>query len=142
MLTELLSGLWIGNHEDAYNHAFYRDNLISMTINCTIDKSFCNIQNVKNVKNVKSVRIPVSSQTTTEDILHLQTNMNKIITFIHENIEDHNILLFGYNNYTVPSIIVGTYMKKIGDIPIHTIKDILLSKNNTIQLDTDLSLFV
>tara|TARA_B100001094_G_C18069901_1_gene739470 strand:+ start:11 stop:421 length:411 start_codon:yes stop_codon:yes gene_type:complete len=136
MLTELLSGLWIGNHEDAYNNEFYKDNLISMTINCTIDKSFCNVQNVKNV------RVPVSSQTTTEDILHLQTNMDKIIKFIHENIEDHNILLFGYNNYTVPSIIVGTYMKKIGDIPIHTIKDILLSKNNTIQLDTDISLFV
>ena len=136
MLTELLSGLWIGNHEDAYNTVFYKDNLISITINCTIDKSFCNIQNVKNV------RIPVSSQTTTEDILHLQTNMNKIITFIHKNIEDHNILLFGYNNYTFPSIIIGTYMKKIGDIPIHTIKDILLSKNNTIQLNTDISLFV
>jgi len=136
MLTELLAGLWIGNHEDAYNNEFYKDNLISITINCTLDKSFCNIQSVKNV------RIPVSSQTTTEDILHLQTNMDKIITFIHENIEDNNILLFGYNNYTVPSIIVGTYMKKIGDIPIHTIKDILLSKNNTIQLDTDMSLFI
>ena len=136
MLTELLAGLWIGNHEDAYNNEFYKDNLISITINCTLDKSFCNIQSVENV------RIPVSSQTTTEDILHLQTNMDKIITFIHENIEDNNILLFGYNNYTVPSIIVGTYMKKIGDIPIHTIKDILLSKNNTIQLDTDMSLFI
>ena len=136
MLTELLAGLWIGNHEDAYNNEFYKDNLITIAINCTIDKSFCNIQNVKNV------RIPVSNQTTTEDILHLQTNMDKILAFIHGNIEDNNILLFGYNNYTVPSIIVGSYMKKIGDIPIHTIKDILLSKNNTIQLDTDLTLFV
>tara|TARA_Y100000389_G_scaffold204615_1_gene258357 strand:+ start:2662 stop:3072 length:411 start_codon:yes stop_codon:yes gene_type:complete len=136
MLTELLAGLWIGNHEDAYNNEFYKDNLISIVINCTIDKSFCNIQNVKNV------RIPVSNQTTTEDILHLQTNMDKILAFIHGNIEDNNILLFGYNNYTVPSIIVGSYMKKIGDIPIHTIKDILLSKNNMIQLNTDISLFV
>ena len=136
MLTELLAGLWIGNHEDAYNNEFYKDNLISIVINCTIDKSFCNIQNVKNV------RIPVSNQTTTEDILHLQTNMDKILAFIHGNIEDNNILLFGYNNYTVPTIIVGAYMKKIGDIPIHTIKDILLSKNNMIQLNTDISLFV
>ena len=70
MLTEILAGIWIGNHEDAYKLEFYKDNLVSIIINCTMDKSFCNIQNVKNV------RIPVSSQTTTEDILHLQTNMD------------------------------------------------------------------
>ena len=87
MLTELLAGLWIGNHEDAYNNEFYKDNLITIAINCTIDKSFCNIQNVKNV------RIPISNQTTTEDILHLQTNMEKILAFIHGNIEDNNFIL-------------------------------------------------
>tara|TARA_B100001094_G_C17656627_1_gene542272 strand:+ start:70 stop:477 length:408 start_codon:yes stop_codon:yes gene_type:complete len=135
MLTEILAGIWIGNHEDAYKLEFYKDNLVSIIINCTMDKSFCNIQNVKNV------RIPVSSQTTTEDILHLQTNMDTIIKFIHGNIEDNNILLFGYDNYTVPAIIIGNYMKKIGDIPVHTIKDILLSKNSNIRLDHDFSIF-
>ena len=135
MLTEILSGIWMGNHEDAYKLEFFKDNLVSININCTIDKSFCNIQNIKNV------RIPVSSQTTTEDILHLQTNMDTIIKFIHENIEDNNILLFGYDNYTVPAIIIGNYMKKIGDIPVHTIKDILLSKNSNIRLDHDFSIF-
>ena len=135
MLTEILSGIWMGNHEDAYKLEFFKDNLVSININCTMDKSFCNIQNVKNV------RIPVSSQTTTEDILHLQTNMDTIIKFIHENIEDNNILLFGYDNYTVPAIIIGNYMKKIGNIPVHTIKDILLSKNSNIRLDHDFSIF-
>ena len=135
MLTEILSGIWMGNHEDAYKLEFFKDNLVSININCTMDKSFCNIQNVKNV------RIPVSSQTTTEDILHLQTNMDTIIKFIHETIEDNNILLFGYDNYTVPAIIIGNYMKKIGDIPVHTIKDILLSKNSNIRLDHDFSIF-
>lgn len=135
MLTEILAGIWIGNHEDAYKLEFFKDNLVTINMNCTIDKSFCNIQNVKNV------RIPVSSQTTTEDILHLQTNMDTIIKFIHETIEDNNILLFGYDNYTVPAIIIGNYMKKIGDIPVHTIKDILLSKNSNIRLDHDFSIF-
>ena len=94
MLTEILSGLWIGNHEDAHNQEFYKDNLITIAINCTIDRSFCDIQNIKNV------RIPVSPYNTTEDILHLQTNMDKIISFLRSNIDDHNILLFGYENYT------------------------------------------
>ena len=67
MLTEILSGLWIGNHEDAHNQEFYKDNLITIAINCTIDRSFCDIQNIKNV------RVPVSPYNTTEDILHLQT---------------------------------------------------------------------
>ena len=33
MLTEILSGLWIGNIEDSYDLDFYRDNKISIIIN-------------------------------------------------------------------------------------------------------------
>ena len=135
MLTELLSGLWIGNHEDAHNEEFYKDNLITIAINCTIDRSFCNIQNIKNI------RVPVSPYNTTEDILHLQTNIDKIISFLRSNMHDHNILLFGYENYTIPSIIIGVYMKKVGELPTHTIKDIILSKNNNVQIEHDFSIF-
>ena len=37
MLTEILSGLWIGNISDAYNEDFYKDNQISIAINCTFN---------------------------------------------------------------------------------------------------------
>ena len=29
MITEIISGLWIGDHEDTYNEDFINDNLIS-----------------------------------------------------------------------------------------------------------------
>ena len=40
MLTEIISGLWIGNLNDSYNDIFYKDNLISIAINCTMDQGF------------------------------------------------------------------------------------------------------
>ena len=43
MITEILSGLWIGNVNDSYNEEFYRDNLISIVINCTKDQTFLDI---------------------------------------------------------------------------------------------------
>ena len=40
MLTELLSGVWVSDINGAYNEDFYKDNLIDIVINCTIDQSF------------------------------------------------------------------------------------------------------
>ena len=34
MLTELISGLWIGSIDDIYNEDYYNDNLITIVINC------------------------------------------------------------------------------------------------------------
>ena len=47
MLTEILSGLWIGNLNDAYNEEFYNDNLISIAINCTFEQGFLDLPNIK-----------------------------------------------------------------------------------------------
>ena len=50
MLTEIISGLWIGNLNDAYNEDFYKDNLITIAINCTIDQGFLDIPSMKKVR--------------------------------------------------------------------------------------------
>ena len=39
MLTEIISGIWIGDITDIYNEQFYKDNLINIVINCTTDQS-------------------------------------------------------------------------------------------------------
>ena len=47
MVTEILSGLWIGDLNDAFNEQFYKDNLITIAINCTIDQGFLDLPKLK-----------------------------------------------------------------------------------------------
>ena len=136
MPTEILSGLWIGNINDNFNSEFYNDNLISIVINCTIDQGFLDLPNLK------KLRIPLSeSMDPSRDIYLLSQNKQKIIDFIHENIECHNILICCYNGLTISPLIVALYMLSYGKIEENNIRDILRSKNKEICIDYDLSIF-
>jgi predicted protein tyrosine phosphatase len=136
MLTELISGLWIGNINDAFNEDFYNDNLISIVINCSFEQGFLDIPNLK------KIRIPVTDKLDpNRDLILLKENMNKIIDFIDEKIEENNIFIYCYNGLTVSPLIVAMYMIKKGDVSKDNIRDILKSKNQNICLDFDLSMF-
>ena len=136
MVTEIISGLWIGNLNDAFNEEFYNDNLITTVINCTIDQSFLDLPNLK------KVRIPVTDRLDPDrDITLLRNNIDKVINFIHEKIEEENIFIYCYNGLTVSALLCALYMIKKGDISIHQVNDILQSKNKDICLDFDLSYF-
>ena len=136
MITEILSGLWIGNVNDSYNEEFYRDNLISIVINCTSNQGFLDLPNLK------KLRIPLSDKLEpNRDIYLLKENMDKIIDFIHEKIDENNIFIHCYNGTSISPLIVAIYMIKKGEISKDTIHDILRSKNKDICLDFDLSIF-
>lgn len=136
MLTEILSGLWIGNINDAFNEDFYKDNLISIVINCTSNQGFLDLPNLK------KLRIPLSDKLEpNRDIYLLKENMDKIIDFIHEKIDENNIFIHCYNGTSISPLIVAIYMIKKGEISKDTIHDILRSKNKDICLDFDLSIF-
>lgn len=136
MLTELISGLWIGNINDAFNEDFYNDNLISIVINCSFEQGFLDIPNLK------KIRIPVTDKLDpNRDLILLKENMNKIIDFIDEKIEENNIFIYCYNGLTVSPLIVAMYMIKKGNISKDNIRDILKSKNQNICLDFDLAMF-
>tara|TARA_Y100001936_G_scaffold119483_1_gene116924 strand:- start:4905 stop:5315 length:411 start_codon:yes stop_codon:yes gene_type:complete len=136
MVTELLSGLWIGNLNDAFNEEFYKDNLITITINCTIDQGFLDIPKLN------KIRIPLTDRLDPQrDIQLLRNNIDKILNFIHEKIEEENIFIYCYNGLTVSALICALYMIKKGGLSIGNINDILLSKNKNICLDFDLSTF-
>ena len=107
MVTEIISGLWIGNLNDAFNEEFYNDNLITTVINCTIDQSFLDLPNLK------KVRIPVTDRLDpNRDITLLRNNIDKVINFIHEKIEEENIFIYCYNGLTVSALLCALYMIK------------------------------
>ena len=136
MVTEIISGLWIGNLNDAFNEDFYNDNLITTVINCTIDQGFLDLPNLK------KVRVPVTDRLDpNRDITLLKNYIDKVINFIHERIEEENIFIYCYNGLTVSALLCALFMVKKGDISIHQVNDILQSKNKNICLDFDLSMF-
>jgi hypothetical protein len=135
MLTEIISGLWIGDSNDSLNSYFYKDNLIDIVINCTIEKPFINHTDIH------KVRLPISSNITPErDIILLQKNMNKIVDYIY-NHSTKNIFIHCYNGLNISPLIVAMYIIKYGDISKDLIHDVLRSKNKNICLDYNLSLF-
>ena len=118
MLTELLSGLWIGNINDAFNEDFYKDNLITIVINCTSHQGFLDIPNLK------KIRIPLSEKLEPHrDMYLLKENMNKIIEFIHEKIDEHNIFIYCYNGISISPLIIAMYMIKKGNISKDIIRE-------------------
>ena len=136
MLTELISGLWIGNINDAFNEDFYHDNLITIAINCTFEQGFLDIPDIK------KIRVPLTDRLEpSRDLKLLKDNIDKIIDFIHDKLEDNNIFIYCYNGLTVSPLIVALYMIKKGDVSKDLIRDILQSKNKEICLDFDLSYF-
>ena len=136
MISEIISGLWIGDHEDTYDEDFINDNLITITINCTIDRGFLNRDDIS------KIRIPLSPQLNPQtDIEMLKKNIDKILKYSHENIEENNILIYCYNGKTISPLIVGLYILKYGNVSKDLIRDILRSKNENICLDVDLGIF-
>ena len=136
MPIEIISGLWIGNINDIYNEEFYNDNLIHICINCTIDQGFLDIPKLK------KIRLSLSKDMDpNRDIYMLNQNKDKILEFIHKNIEENNIFIYCYNGITISPLIVGLYMIKYGNISTDNIRNILRSKNEKICLDYDLSIF-
>lgn len=136
MPTEILSGLWTGDINDIYNEEFYKDNLITIVINCTIDQGFLDLPNLK------KLRVPLSPEMDpNRDIYLLKTNKEKIIGFIHKNIEEENIFICCYNGLTISPLIIALYMIEYGGISRDNIREILRSKNEKIYLDYDLSIF-
>ena len=123
MVTEIISGLWIGDLNDSFNERFYKDNLITIVINCTIDQGFLDLPNVK------KVRVPLTDRLDPHrDIRLLKENMNKILQFIHEKIEEENIFIYCYNGLTVSALICALYIVKKGNISMDNIHDVLRSK--------------
>jgi len=136
MITEIISGLWIGDLNDAYNEEFYKDNMITIAINCTIDQGFLDLPRIK------KIRVPLTDRLDPiRDMNLLKSNINQILDFIHQKIEEENIFIFCYNGLTVSALICALYIVKKGNISLENINDILHSKNKNICLDFDLSSF-
>jgi len=133
---ELLSGLWVGDTDLLNSTNFIQDNDISIILNCT------QLFDFPDISSIEKIRLPFSSVKNSETDLHLlRENKDKIINYIDQNIDNHNILICCYDGKSISSFIVALYIAEKSKIDKGSIYNILLTKNSELSLWCDLSLF-
>ena len=132
---ELLSGIWISDIEIMNNSHFIKDKNITIVLNCTQIYDFPDID-------IQKIRLPFSPHQNNDDNLRLlKNNYVQIVEYIQENIDTNNILISCYDGKSISALISALYMIHYGGISKDNIRDILRSKNESICLDFDLSIF-
>ena len=133
---ELISGLWIGNSDILNSKQFMNDNNITIILNCT------QLFDFPDINNIQKIRLPFSSNHNSDtDLILLRNNKDKIIEFIHNNIDDHNILICCYDGKSISPFIIALYIAEKSKIDKKSIYNILLTKDSSLSLWYDLSLF-
>ena len=133
---ELLSGLWIGDTDILKNQKFIDDNNINIILNCTQMFDF------PDNKDIRKVRLPFSPvRESNSDIFFIRENKEKIISLIKDNIDKYNILIVCYNGKSISPFLVSLYICSESNIDNSSVYDIILTKDSSLELWCDLSLF-
>tara|TARA_Y100001958_G_C21207749_1_gene533701 strand:- start:31 stop:459 length:429 start_codon:yes stop_codon:yes gene_type:complete len=134
--NELLSGLWIGDTDILNSKKFMTDNQIDIILNCT------QLFDFPDLDNLQKIRLPFSNDKNSDtDLMLLRQNKNKILSFIHDNINDKNILIVCYDGKSISPFLVYLYIAEYSKIDKKSIYNIMLTKDSNLSLWFDLSLF-
>tara|TARA_Y100001970_G_scaffold59120_1_gene75252 strand:+ start:554 stop:976 length:423 start_codon:yes stop_codon:yes gene_type:complete len=133
---ELLSGIWIADSDILNSKKFMDDNQITIILNCT------QIFDFPDISTIQKIRLPFSNNKNSDtDLSLIRENKTKILQFIHDNIDNHNILICCYDGKSISPFIVALYIAEYSKIDKKSIYNILLTKDSNLSLWYDLSLF-
>jgi hypothetical protein len=133
--NELISGLWIGDSSILNSKKFMVDNQIGIILNCTQLFDFPDLD-------LQKIRLPFSNNINSDtDLSLLRQNKDKILSFINDNIDNHNILIVCYDGKSISPFIVALYIAEYSQLDKKSIYNILLTKDSSLSLWYDLSLF-
>ena len=127
MIHEIISGIFISNMNTSLDKTIYKKYNITIVLNISTTIPFIDF-------NIKKIRLPFNN------IQILKQNLNNILLFIYKNFIEYNILICCDENYHL--LIVALFLIKYGNIQHYNIKDILQSKDESLCLDYDLSVFI
>tara|TARA_Y100000385_G_C12543256_1_gene404709 strand:- start:44 stop:463 length:420 start_codon:yes stop_codon:yes gene_type:complete len=134
-VNEILSGLWIGDSAILNSQKFMKENSIDIILNCTQIFDFPDLD-------IQKVRLPFSNDKNSDtDLMLLRQNKDKILSFIDDNITDKNILIVCYDGKSISPFLVSLYIAEYSKIDKKSIYNILLTKDSSLSLWFDLSLF-
>jgi hypothetical protein len=133
--NELISGLWVGDTDILNSKKFMTDNQIDIILNCTQLFDFPDLD-------IQKIRLPFSNDKNSDtDLMLLRQNKDKILSFIHDNINDKNILIVCYDGKSISPFLVYLYIAEYSKIDKRSIYNIMLTKDSNLSLWFDLSLF-
>ena len=134
-VNEILSGLWIGDSNILNSKKFMEENSIDIILNCTQLFDFPDLD-------IQKVRLPFSNDKNSDtDLMLLRQNKDKILSFINDNISDKNILIVCYDGKSISPFLIALYIAEYSKIDKKSIYNILLTKDSSLSLWFDLSLF-
>ena len=132
---ELLSGIWIADSDILNSKKFMDDNQITIILNCT------QIFDFPDISTIQKIRLPFSNNKNSDtDLSLIRENKTKILQFIHDNIDNHNILICCYDGKSISPFIVALYIAEYSKVDKKSIYNILLTKDSNLSLWYDLSL--
>jgi len=135
-VNEILSGLWIGDSNILNSKKFMEENSIDIILNCT------QIFDFPDIDNLQKIRLPFSNDKNSDtDLMLLRQNKDKILSFIDSNIAEKNILIVCYDGKSISPFLVALYIAEYSKIDKKSIYNILLTKDSSLSLWFDLSLF-
>lgn len=134
-VNEILSGLWIGDSAILNSKKFMEENNINIILNCTQIFDFPDLD-------IQKIRLPFSNDKNSDtDLMLLRENKDKILSFIDDNIIDKNILIVCYDGKSISPFLIALYIAEYSKVDKKSIYNILLTKDSSLSLWFDLSLF-
>ena len=126
MITEILSGIYIGDETVLLDRDVYMNNSIDIIINLTNNYQFLDID-------IKKIKVPI------KNFVDYKDKYIQLLNYIRKHFLNHNILICSEEQYH--TLTAALFLINFGKIPDYDVKSILKNKNDELVLDYDLSIF-
>jgi dual specificity phosphatase 12 len=125
-MTEIVSGLWIGDRESALSIQWLKQHKISVVINCTRSVEFADYPGLKHV-----LRVPVNDNLERTEVEKMSKYLIPVSDKIAQWLPDHNILVHCYAGRQRSSTIILAYLMRYGEIPLDEAIRLIRTKKET-----------
>lgn len=144
-MTEIIPGLWLGNHQSAIDIDFLKKNDINFILNCTPNTPFFNELRSKKsfseLQDIDTYRIPVNDSLLERDFILMEKYLKIILPILVEKYtsDKKNILIHCQAGKQRSAIVVAALLKRLLDKNHITIDSIPtnISKEQQYQLIYD-----
>lgn len=126
MITEIVSGFYIGDVDSLLSKDVYNTYNIDIVINLTNSYQFLN-------NDVQKIRLSI------KNFIDYKDKYKKILMYIYKYFVNYNILLCSDEQYQ--TLTAALFLIEYGKIPDYDVKCVLTNKNDKLVLDYDLSIF-
>ena len=126
MITEIVSGFYIGDVDALLNKDIYHTYNIDIVINLTTSYQFLDLD-------INKIRLPI------KNFIDYKDNYKKILIYLYNYFVNYNVLVCSEEQYQ--TLTAALFLIEYGKIPNHDVKCVLTNKNDKLVLDYDLSIF-